>query len=273
MTIGQIVQVNPGTDFTNVYSSSGIPTGTKILIQNLTSSELFICLYATAQEQGFVIRPYEKYIVPAGALGCFVKTVRGVGGPLAIEVGAWNVLEAPVDERVYTGLKGLTVQPFTEANVKNGTQWEFSFENTSLAAGASSDAVFTTGSKYVLVKSRILTFTGSEIEASVYKGATYTGGSIVPIYNLNTTIEGLPLSAVRSGVTVTATGIEIAAKTHAYGTDTNVNQTVGSYNVAGIERVLQPNTTYLLRIVNQSAISIKIAGYITFYEGELSSLN
>ncbi len=81
------------------------------------------------------------------------------------------------------------------------------------------------------------------------------------------------MATLHAGVTVTSIGTEVAAKTHAYGTDTNVNQAVGSYSVTGIERVLLPNTRCILRIINQSSVSIKLSGYITFYEGEISSLN
>lgn len=273
MSTGKTILVAAGSAYTNVYTASSIPVGTKILLQNISSSDLFVCLYSEAQDQGFLLQPYEEYIVPAGSLGCFVRTTSLHGGLISVEAGAWNTIGAPIDERVYTGLKGLTVQPFIEANVKNGTQWEVSFENTSVAAGTSADTIMTTGNQYVLIKSRQVNFTGSEIEVSVYKNSTYSGGVIVPVYNLNTAISGSPLATLRAGVTVTSVGTEIAAKTHAYGTDTNVNQAAGSYNVSGLERVLQPNTTYLLRILNQSSITIKVAGYITFYEGEISSLN
>lgn len=273
MTTAQIIPVPEDTGFTDVYTASSTTLGTKMLIQNLSSSALLVCLHSTPQENGIVLLPFEQFIIPSGSLGCFVKTTTGYGGVIAVELGAWNALGAPVDQRVYTGLKGLTVQPFTEANVKNGTQWELSFENPSLAAGASADAILTTGLSYVLVKSRVIVFTGSEIEVSVYKNTTYTNGTSVPIYNLNTAIGGVPLSTAKAGVTVVTLGTEVAAKTHAYGTDTNVNQAVGSFNVAGLERVLAPSTNYLLRVTNQSATSIKVAGYITFYEGEISSLN
>lgn len=273
MSTGKTLPVAPGTGFTDVYTLSSIPVGTKLLIQNISSSPLFVCLYSTAQEQGFVLQPFDHYVVPAGVAGCFVKTTTGYGGTIAVEAGAWNVIGAPIDERTYTGLKALCVQPFIESNVKNGTQWEVSFENNSLASGAYSDAILTTGSQYVLVKSRLLNFTGSEIEASVYKNPTFTGGSVLPVYNLNTEIGGSPLAVMKIGATVSNVGTEVAAKSHAYGTDTNVQQAVGTYNVNGLERVLQPNTSYLLRIQNQATTTIKLAGYITFYEGEISSLN
>ena len=273
MTTAQILPVSSGTGFTDVYTASSTALGTKMLIQNLSSSALLVCLHSTPQENGIVLLPFEQFIIPAGSLGCFVKTTTGYGGVVAVELGAWNALGAPIDYRVYTGLKGLTTQSFIEANVKNGTQWEVSFESNSVASGASVDSVMQTGDQYVLIKSRLLHFTGSEIESSVYRAPAYTGGTQLPIYNLNTVISGSPLAIMKAGVVVSNVGTEIAAKTHAYGTNTNVNQAVGSFDVEGVERVLAPNTAYLLRVVNQSDTSIKLSGYITFYEGEISSLN
>lgn len=273
MSTGQLIQVLPGTGYTNVYTTSSIVLGTKLLLQNLTSSDLFVCLHATAQEQGFVIRPFEHYVVPAGVLGCFVKTTTGRGGTLAVEMGAWNVIGGSIDERVYTGYKGLTIQPFIESNVKNGTQWEYSFENAAVAAGANLDTLLTTGNQYVLVKNRQVTYNGSGMEATVFKGATYTGGSTIPIYNLNTGIATPCLATARSGITITATGDQAGAKAFSYGVQDVGNRATGTYTVTGLERVLVPNTTYLLRVTNTDTVSRKINVYVTFYEGEISSLN
>lgn len=260
--------------FTNIYTALGVAVGTKLAIQNQSPAAITICIAVTpAVNKGFVLEPFGYCIIPAGSSGCHLKASSSIGATVSVQLGGWSVMNAPIDERVYNGLKALTTQPFVESNVKNGTQWEVSFENNSLASLAYSDAVMTTGNQYVLIKNRQITFTGSEIEVSVYKNPNFTGGSILPIYNLNTAIGGSPLAVLRAGVTVSSPGTEIAAKNHAYGTDTNVQQAVGTYSVNGLERVLMPNTSYLLRIQNQSATSIKLAGYITFYEGEISSLN
>jgi len=273
MTTAQILPVSSGTGFTDVYTASTTPVGTKLLIQNLSSSALLICLHSTAQEHGIVLLPFEQFVVPAGSLGCFVKSTTGYGGVVAVELGAWNIIGAPIDYRVYTGLKGLTTQSFTEANVKNGSQWEVSFENTSLASGASSDLVMITGNQYVLIKNKSINFTGSGIEVAVYKTPTYTGGSNLSIYNLHSGISTPPLTVFKSGATVSNAGTEMAARTYSYGSDTNANQAIGAFHAAGIERVIPPNEVCVLRVTNKAAIPIKVAGYITFYEGEISSLN
>ena len=55
--------------------------------------------------------------------------------------------------------------------------------------------------------------------------------------------------------------------------NTGASVAVGTFATAGIERVLKPNTAYLLRITNNDAAACKVAVYTTFYEGELSSQN
>lgn len=45
------------------------------------------------------------------------------------------------------------------------------------------------------------------------------------------------------------------------------------YTATGLERVLAPNTTYTLVVTNNSADPCKISIFVTYYEGELSSLN
>lgn len=87
MSTAKIVSVTSGSGFTNVYTASSIPLGTKLLIQNTTSSPLIVCLYATASDQGFVVQPLEHYVVPAGVLGCFVKTTTGFGGNITFYEG------------------------------------------------------------------------------------------------------------------------------------------------------------------------------------------
>lgn len=263
----------PNTGYIDIYQELNIPVGTKLLIQNQGPAEIQISTHTVADTDGLVTPPFSFRIIPAGSLGCFIRATTNSGGLVAVEIGGWSTIGAPTDERVYNGLKAFTVQPFIEANVKNGTQWELSFENNNVASGASVDIIKTTGSKHVLVKNRILHFTGSELDVAVYKNTIFTGGTTVPIYNLNTQIGGTPLTTVKTAATVTSVGTEVAARVHAYGTDTNVNQAVGSFNVSGIERVLAPNTTYMLRMTNQAATAVKISGYITFYEGEISSLN
>lgn len=175
---------------------------------------------------------------------------------------------------LYTGLRAMTVQSYTEANVKNGAQYEFSSPRTTLASsGASSvtTSVLRTGLLPVLIKSRVIQYTGKGITARLYEGGTFTVGSgtALPIYNMR---RKAPVPATgcttRSGVTVTALGTECGAPTVGIGSTGNGQNVTGAFQVQGVERWLEPNTTYFLQITNDSTTDpTDISVYVTYYEG------
>ena len=173
---------------------------------------------------------------------------------------------------LYTGLRAMTVQSYTEANVKNGAQFEFSSPRTTLAAGQPTTSVLRTGALPVLIKSRVIQFTGKGITARLYEGGTFTAGSGtgLPIYNMRRK-PPVPaaLCTARAGITVTALGVEYGAPTVGIGS-TGQGQTVyGAFQVQGVERWLEPNTTYFLQITNDSTTDpTDISVYVTFYEGK-----
>lgn len=269
------VSIGITNSFSDVYSALSVAVGTKLAIQNQGPDEILVCIAPTATNNaGYILQPFEFLIVPAGSTGCFVKCMENPLGRISAQVGGWNVPTAQIDERVYTGLKGLTVQSFTEVNSKNGTQYEFSFVNEALAASANLDVVLTVGSKPVLIKNKDISFTGTEISSVVYKGAVFTAGTALSIYNLNTTAGfGAPLSAAKQQPTITDTGSQISANVKSYGIANQGNKTSGTFQTSGAEIVLQPNTNYLFRITNLNGEACKVSGYVSFYEGELSSEN
>ncbi|MGL5218510.1 MAG: hypothetical protein ACRC8G_03285, partial [Plesiomonas shigelloides] len=72
---------------------------------------------------------------------------------------------------------------------------------------------------------------------------------------------------VFQGPTVTATGTQISAPNAALGSTAVGQNVAGTYAARGAERVLKPNTTYLLRVINNDTASCKIAVWATWYEG------
>jgi len=172
---------------------------------------------------------------------------------------------------VFTGLRAMTVQGYTEANVKNGVQYELSSYNAALGvAPASQRTIFVTGSKPVAVKARLVAFDGAGIEARVYKGPTYTGGTPVPYFNLSDINPIAGGVQVISGATITASGAEFGARSYLIGSVSPGSQTVGSFGVTGQERNLAPNTTYMLELISMdSAKAQRVAAYLSWYEGGL----
>lgn len=171
-------------------------------------------------------------------------------------------------KKVLVGLRALTVQSYTEANVKNGLQYETSSDVVALTASTGRiDIIMITGSKPVIVKSRVIDFVGKKIRSSVFRAPTYSGGTPATIYNLNDINPIVTTVSVLSGATITNTGVEFGAPNVIYGSDLQGNSVQGTFAVSGQERVLRSNTTYLLRLENLGDTVANVASYLTWYEG------
>lgn len=169
---------------------------------------------------------------------------------------------------IYTGTRAVTSQSYLEANVKNGLQYEFSSFNPTLASNTPQYAIFKTGSKPVILKSRIISFTGTNITADVYVNSVFTGGTQQPIYNLRTDDKAIETTVqIISGVTVTNVGNKVAATTYGVGSGGQGQNVVGSFAVSGVERILDANKEYLLEIKNTGGSTCAVAVYATWYEG------
>lgn len=176
-----------------------------------------------------------------------------------------------IDSRVYTGLQAFTTQSFSEANSKNGTQYEASDKVANLGVGANRDTILITGNFPIIIKSRQIVFNGTSIVARVFKNPTYSGGVVVPYYNLSDLNPVTGTVVVKGAPTVTSTGTEFAAPTYGIGSTGQGNSEISTYTATGNERILAPNSTYLLRLTNDSAAIQDVAVYISWYEGILSS--
>ncbi len=203
--------------------------------------------------------------------GAYRFTIAGVSGGSGLVVNITNLKEWPGDgipTGSFTGNRAITAQSYTEANVKNGVQYEVSALNSAVAAAGNVDVIFITGSKPVIVKARQLTFNGLAAVARVYRAPTYTGGTPISTYNLNDRNPVASTVTVLTGATVTAVGTEFGAPTYMLGTTAGVGQAVTTtFSVAGQERILRPNTTYMLRLTNTSANPQDFTSYLSWYEG------
>lgn len=170
-------------------------------------------------------------------------------------------------DKAFRGLRALVTQSYTEANVKNGLQYEASGYNAAVAAGASFDIEFNTTTKRVVIKDRQVAFTGAGVTINVYEAPTTSAGTAGTVYNLNRVNPVATTVNYKTAPTVTVSGTQIGATSYGLG-GTGVSQTeVSSFAAPGVERVLKPSTKYLLRITNNDAAAQKIAAYITWYEG------
>lgn len=175
--------------------------------------------------------------------------------------------------RVLNGLRAFATQDYISVNVKKGVQYEVSNDTPALANGANIDVLFTTGAKPVLIKARLVRFNGVSLVTRVYRAPTFTDGAVTPYFNLNDKDPVAGGVTIRTGATVTAPGTEFGAPTFDMGSTGVGNSTLSTYTVPGIERVLRPNTTYMLRINNDSGAVQRVATYLTWYEGDLDFPN
>lgn len=168
--------------------------------------------------------------------------------------------------RIINGLRAQTVQPYDEINKKRGTQWEASRVVT-LAASASTTSIIKTGALPVDLKQRAFAFDGIGITASIFKAPTYTGGTATPAFNFRTDITTGLLTTLFTDPTVTNNGTKCGADIFTIGPASQTNKGLGLTSYPG-NRILEPNTTYLLTITNRDTNASQIvSARIEFYEG------
>jgi hypothetical protein len=176
--------------------------------------------------------------------------------------------------RVLNGLRAIVTQPYDEINKKNGAQWEASTRVQLTGATGVLYTIFKTGSKQVDLKQRILGFDGLGVVGRIYKGPTYTGGTLAAFWNMRTSMAlTQPEVQILTGANVTARGLEIAAPIYAFGPTSQ--QAKGSVPLAyASNRIFdEPNTEYLLVIETLDPQAQFISSRLELFEGELDVPN
>lgn len=173
-------------------------------------------------------------------------------------------------EEMLTGVAAITTQPYTEVNSKFGVQWELSFYSPALVASTGVAYVaIETGAKYVIIKDIKSTFTSDTIATDLFKGSTYTGGSVIPYYNLRDDSPVAGLVTFKGGITGVTLNTQVSPSIVHLGTVSSGNRTVSSITGGfGVERILMPNSVYVYRIRNLSSTTPSdVSGIVTWYEG------
>ncbi|MGL4896558.1 MAG: hypothetical protein ACRC47_17220 [Shewanella sp.] len=181
--------------------------------------------------------------------------------------------------RVINGFKALCTQSYSEMNRKRGLQWASSREIP--AAPPSTGAINSVGVYYSVIKTgalpidlkqRQFAFSGYGVQADIFTGPTYTGGTVEPVYNSNDMIPGNFLFQLLSGITLTAEGTKLAPTIYAIGSASQ--QARGAPNALyGENYILKPNTSYLLKFWSKDTQNQAIAVRIEGYEGLLDVPN
>lgn len=276
-----------------IISITGNDTIERDLDSNHTS---MYCREFTAPGSGNVLIEYKSsdgnwYPMPGGIIdlsigmltsprvsGLIIRAIRVTTSGMSpsdlseFEFLATWIPDANIDPRVYTGLQAFTTQGFTEANVKNGSQFDAANYVPALASLGSVDLIFQTGSLPVLIKAQNVAFDGAGVQVELFEGPTYSGGVSDTPFNLSDIDPKASTVTILMGVTTTDDGVKIAPTLTMLGGVEPGNKATPTGMVAGLDRALAPNTTYLRRITSiDGAGAQRVATYATWYEGPLSS--
>lgn len=172
-------------------------------------------------------------------------------------------------EAVAAGLRAFGMQSYVESNVKLGTQFYAQYSLPLLAAAASHKISFATGAKKVSVKGRDLYAAGANISYQIFKVPTgLSGGNAIPVQNYNDVNPVATSVSIKGGVTATGNGTSWGDPSYIYGS-TLVGGRVGSGLAPGGDRILAPNSTYLVVVTNldTAALTVPPSWFLTWFEG------
>lgn len=166
-------------------------------------------------------------------------------------------------------LRALRDGSIIQEGTRTGRLYNASRRVTGVAAGANVDSIFTVGALPVYLFQREVGRSGLGVSASIYRGPTFTGGTLDPVYSVNDLTGDGDLSTIqlRIGPTVTAVGTQTIATSYAIGNTSNQ----GQGGIAELKQPLYmlPNTSYLLRITSLDSQAQDITANIAWYEGYL----
>lgn len=195
----------------------------------------------------------------------------------AVVVLDYNTMNGGFPAGVFEGLRAITVQGYPEANVKRGSQfylratWPLA---DTIGAGTQRLIYFSTGAEKVTVKIRQFSYFAEELYIKLWQGPTgVTGGTDLDINNYNGVNPNTTIAAdivAKKNVTVTTKGTEFGGSDAEYyfGANSVGNRTQGSIP-EGRERILPPNTEFIVEIGNSGSGAARAQYFIDFYVGEL----
>lgn len=195
---------------------------------------------------------------------------RAVIGTCFISVINRDSAGAP--DGLYEGLRAQTVQFYTEANVKNGVQFYLRKAytlQTPIASGQSRYLVFSTTSKKVIFKSRIVSYIGEELALELFvnpdlsnNGQPITVGNYNGINPVATTVQAYHAPVIVSE------GTPLDQEAEYYFGGSSAGQRVSNSIPEGRERVLPENTTFLIKITNTGSGNGRFQYFGDWYEGD-----
>ncbi|MNJ36155.1 hypothetical protein D3C77_309340 [compost metagenome] len=246
------------------YDAGGVeitPTGVAtISVSPTLTGENFKTVYPEASGQWAFEGPCGRLRVSlagTNAVTAYVRVWRGDDSRSGIPGGA------------FSGYRAMTTQSYVEANVKYGLQFYLQYNLPQLPATTGIHKVlFTTGAKQVLIKGREMYGIGESISIQVYKQPTAPtpGGTLLTVQNFNDVAPAATTVTIRGGVTTTSDGATWGDPQRLFG-QSAAGQRAGSGLAPGGDRILKPNSTYLVVFRNTGSGTADIDYFLTWYEG------
>lgn len=217
--------------------------------------------------------------LPAASAPYFIRSILGIsqvrvtfsGVIGGVDAYLWAIQD-DLPAGLFEGTAAITVQPYTEANVKNGVQYNLRAVwpiGDTIASLATKKLWFKTTTKPVLVKLRELQYIAEELRLQLFTGPTgVTGGTALDVHNYNGVAPVAATTQAKKNVTTVTDGTEFdkADPEYFFG-----SQAGGQRNVAtalvGRERVLPANAEFLVVITNTGAGDARVQYFLDFYEG------
>ena len=250
------------------YNAGGVeitPTGVAtISVSPTLTGENFKTVYQEAAGQWAFDGPCGRLRVSlagTNAVTAYVRVWRGDDARSGIPAGA------------FTGLRAITTQPYTEANVKNGVQYNIRavWPLTDLIASGSARKIwFKTNAKPVLVKLRQFQYLAEEMRIELFANPTgVSGGTDLVVHNYNGVNPVATTVQAKKNVTITGNGTPFDNGDAEYffgGANDPQRQNVDSIPL-GRERVLPANTEFAVVITNTGTGNARAQYFLDFYEG------
>lgn len=177
------------------------------------------------------------------------------------------------ERRAFSNGKAMSTQELVELHSKTGEQWRATFFSPSVAAGVTSDILFTTGAQTVFLRNVLLGFDSQLVSSQTFENPDTTGGTSLTPYSFNPGAGIVSGVTILAGVTVNSPGSPYGPKIYSLGSVDLPNTRSSALNQdPGIGLVLQPNTSYLLRTTNEDGTNdTRLSGLASWYEGTLST--
>lgn len=212
--------------------------------------------------------PY--FIRSAGWINQVRVTFNGVVGGSDAWLWAEQVELPP---GLFEGFAAITTQPYTEANVKNGVQFNLRAAwplTDVIATGTSRKLWFQTTSKPVIVKLREFQYLAEEMRIELFSGPSApTGGTNLAIHNYNGVNPVATTVAAKKNVTIAnnGTAFDTSDPEYFFGGANDPQRQAASSIPVGRERILPSNSTFAVVITNTGGGNARAQYFLDWYEG------